>query len=137
MPEKKNKYWARKVFVYESGLVSNTGKLKGQGKVKAVFDSEKEYRRWQELQLLEAAGNIQQLKRQVPLMIQESFVYEGSRILPIVYVADFMYEQDGRTVVEDVKAFDEKSSRYRETEAFRIKWKLLKAKYPHLHFVLY
>lgn len=134
---KKNKYWARKVFVYESGMTAETGKLEGQGKVVEIFDSEKEYTRWQELKLLAAAGQIAELKRQVPLVIQEAFEYEGSRVLPIVYVADFMYIQDGQTVVEDVKGFDKKAEKYRETEAFRLKWKLLKAKYPNLHFVLY
>ena len=31
-----------------------------------VFDSKKEYQRWQELKLLEKAGEIAELRRQVP-----------------------------------------------------------------------
>lgn len=66
-----------------------------------------------------------------------AFVYEKKRVQRIVYKADFCYlDAQGKTIVEDVKGFDSKSGKYMQTEAFRLKWKLLKAKYPEYHFVL-
>lgn len=69
-----------------------------------VFDSTKEYCRWLDLQILEKGGSITELKRQVPLTIQEAFQYEGKRIQKIDYRADFYYrDKNGTVVVEDVK----------------------------------
>ena len=81
-----------------------------------VFDSTKEFRRWQELKLLEKAGEISELRRQVPfelLPVQR----EPDKIGPrggrkpgrviereAVYIADFVYKDvNGREVVEDCK----------------------------------
>ena len=87
---------------------------------------------------MEKAGAITKLERQKDLVIQDGFVYEGKRIQKIVYKADFSYiNADGVNVIEDVKGFDKKSGHYMQTEAFRLKWKLVKAKYPDYHFVQY
>lgn len=68
------------------------------------FDSAKEAWRWSELQLLERAGEISGLERQVPFeLIPEQTRSDGKKEKPIIYVADFTYWQDGRFVVEDVK----------------------------------
>ena len=80
------------------------------------FDSLKEFRRWQELKLLEKAGEITELRRQVPFeLIPEQRepdtigprggVRKG-RIIErkAVYIADFVYKDaDGLEVVEDCK----------------------------------
>lgn len=68
------------------------------------FDSKKEYTRWCELKQMEADGAISQLRRQVtyqliPNQKQDRKVIERA----VKYVADFVYVQDGETVVEDVK----------------------------------
>jgi hypothetical protein len=64
-----------------------------------TFDSAKEARRWQELKLLEAAGEIKSLRRQV------TFPCEHNGVLITKYRADFVYEQQGRVVVEDSKGY--------------------------------
>lgn len=88
------------------------------------FDSIKEARRWGELRLLEKAGEIRGLKRQVRIQLEGR---DGPvRFVPsrktAVYVADFVYE-DRRLgwaqVIEDSKGF--------ETPEFRIKRAVLAA----------
>ena len=34
------------------------------------------------------------------------------------------------------KSFDKKTGKWRTTQTFELKWKLLKARYPHYDFVL-
>ncbi len=86
--------------------------------VKGVtFDSSKEYRRFCELSLLERAGKIADLQRQVKFVLVPA-QYEPDTIgvrggvkrgklieREISYIADFTYNQDGKAVVEDVKGF--------------------------------
>ena len=73
-----------------------------------IFDSGKEYDRWRELKLLEVAGKIKNLQRQVRFqLIPAQFgVVDGKRRClerAVHYTADFVYEEDGKTVAEDVK----------------------------------
>lgn len=71
-----------------------------------TFDSKKEARRWSELLLLEKAGAIQNLQRQVRYELLPSQRIDGKVVERAVhYVADFVYEQDGAIVVEDTKGF--------------------------------
>ena len=103
-----------------------------------VFDSQKEHQRWGVLKLLERAGKISDLQRQVtfeliPTQREESpgvykagpqkglpkpgdIIEQGCR-----YVADFVYQQDGKTVVEDCKGY-KKGAAY---DLFVIKRKLM------------
>ena len=62
------------------------------------FDSRRESRRWSELRLLERAGEIAGLERQVEYPLSVSGVVIG-KIRP-----DFRYLRAGKTVVEDVKS---------------------------------
>ena len=76
-----------------------------------VFDSKKEYRRWLELIDLSATGRIKNLQRQIRYQLIPSQHHNGKVIeRPVYYIADFVYEQDGDTVVEDTKGF--KTSEY-------------------------
>lgn len=93
-----------------------------------TYDSKKEYNRWCELRLLERAGRITDLQRQVPFELipaQYRTIETGERYKinnlargiragdpktkevcleqSVVYYADFVYQQDGRQVVEDAK----------------------------------
>lgn len=69
-----------------------------------TFDSKKEYRRFCELSLLERAGTITELQRQVKYELLPSQRIDGKVVeRPVFYVADFVYRQDGKTVVEDTK----------------------------------
>lgn len=82
------------------------------------FDSAKEARRWAELQLLERCGAISDLRRQVrfPLVVNGETV--------CVYVADAVYTDGGKQVVEDVK-----SAHTRKLPVYRLKAKLMAAVY--------
>ena len=99
-----------------------------------TFDSQKEYRRWRALRLLERAGQIKDLKRQVKYeLIPPQYetverysqktgkrLKDGERFLEhgCYYVADFVYSRpDGSVVVEDSKGV--------RTDAYIIKRKLM------------
>lgn len=104
----KNKYGNRKITI--NGI---------------EFDSRKEARRYNELLLMEKAGAIQDLRRQVPFELipaQYEDVYTGEyyqrgehkgepklkRVCvekAVTYYADFVYIEGGETVVEDTKGF--------------------------------
>lgn len=73
-----------------------------------TFDSEKEARRFGELRMRRQFGDIRDLRLQVNFTLQEGFTTaEGEKVRPIVYRADFTYQEltpsGWRTVVEDVK----------------------------------
>lgn len=79
------------------------------GSVKQItFDSVKEARRFGELEMMKNAGKIRNLRLQVNFTLQEGYTTsEGERVRPIVYRADFTYQEHTpsgwRTIVEDVK----------------------------------
>lgn len=64
-----------------------------------TFDSKREANRYAELKLLERAGEISDLKLQVPFELIPK--QPGERA--VKYIADFVYTEDGQTVVEDTK----------------------------------
>lgn len=70
------------------------------------FDSRKEARRWSDLLLLAAAGEIADLRRQVsiPLLGRLGPVLTPTG-RPMRYVADFVYIEGGKTIVEDAKGY--------------------------------
>ena len=88
-----------------------------------TFDSVKEFSRWQELKLLQRAGEIYDLQRQVPFVLIPKQKDEHGKVVEreLKYIADFVYlANDGtgwRRVVEDVKGL--------KTEVYRIKKKLM------------
>jgi hypothetical protein len=69
------------------------------------FDSAAEARRWGDLQLLQRAGQITELQRQVRYqLVPSQRDADGKAVRPVHYVADFRYrDTQGRDVVEDVK----------------------------------
>lgn len=93
-----------------------------------AFDSKRESVRWQELCLLEKAGEITSLRRQVEfLLIPEQRepdtigarggVKKGKVLeRKCTYVADFTYYENGELVVEDVKGI--------RTDVYKLKRKL-------------
>lgn len=68
------------------------------------FDSRREAQRYHELRLMERAGIIQNLQRQVKFELIPSLRYDGKIVeRPVHYIADFVYEENGQRVVEDAK----------------------------------
>ena len=103
-----------------------------------TFDSKKEANRFRELQLLERAGKITALQRQVKYVLiptQREFTneiykkgahyghFKPGKVLEkeCSYIADFAYIQDGAYIVEDTKGV--------RTEAYKIKRKLMLERY--------
>ena len=98
MRNTKNKYHSKKII-----------------KDDLVFDSKKEYLRFCELVLLEKAGKISDLKRQVKFVLipaqrePDKIGKRGGKIKGALierecaYKADFVYTENGQTVVEDAK----------------------------------
>ena len=94
------------------------------------FDSKKEGDRYCELKLLQRAGKIQNLELQkkyelIPAQYEtietgECYKVGAKKGQPktkqvcieqsVHYIADFVYTEDGKTVVEDVKGFKDTSS---------------------------
>lgn len=94
-----------------------------------VFDSKKEATRYCELKLMERAGQIKNLELQKPFELIPSQREPSTmsktgkeklgRVIekPVRYVADFVYTENGKTVVEDCKGV--------RTKDYIIKRKLL------------
>lgn len=84
-----------------------------------TFDSIEEYRRYCELRLLERAGEVADLRRQVRFELIPSHRVGGKVVeRPVTYIADFVYrDKAGNTVVEDTKGF--------RTKEYIIKRKLM------------
>jgi hypothetical protein len=94
------------------------------------FDSKKEAQRWRELKLLEQAGKISNLKRQIPYVLQEKYRRkDGKTVQAIKYVVDFEYTEEGKTVVEDVKGYDKKKGTFIITKDARLKHKMFEFRY--------
>lgn len=67
------------------------------------FDSKTEAKRWANLRLLERAGEISDLQRQVPFPLM-TITADGKPVRWATYLADFVYTENGSRVVEDSKA---------------------------------
>lgn len=96
---------------YKGGNKYNARKVMVDGQ---QFDSVKEGRRFQSLRLMEKAGMIEDLRRQVtftlipPQDIRDRKTGKHLRTERACrYVADFVYtdNRDGKTIVEDVKGY--------------------------------
>lgn len=105
-PSKKSKYHAQKTVL--DGI---------------KFDSKKEANRYAELKLMERAGLIKGLQRQVRFELIPSFDVDGKHYRPTSYVADFVYTdvKSGKQVVEDCKGF--------RTDIYRLKAKMFAHKF--------
>lgn len=97
----------------------NNHKVEYEGK---VFDSQLEFARYRELQLLERCGEIRDLKWQVSFELIPKQPGEQA----VKYVADFVYLEGNKNVVEDAKG--------RRTPDYIIKRKLFKYRYPEYIF---
>ena len=94
-----------------------------------VFDSTLEADAWPILKLWESCGEITKLERQPEFILGPKIVIDGKTVRAIKYVADFIFQRAGRTVVVDCKGFP--------TAAFKIKAKLFTVRFPHVQFELW
>lgn len=93
------------------------GRKSKYGNIKAeadgmLFASKRERGRWMDLRMLEKAGQIKNLQRQVVYPLDVN----GVKVCD--YIADFVYERDG-VIVEDAKGY--------KTDVYKIKAKLMLA----------
>ncbi len=84
------------------------------------YDSKKEANRAIELEEQERLGIITHLEKQKKYVLQPSFKFLGKTVREISYVADFVYEENGETIVEDVK-----SPITRSNPVYKIKKKMM------------
>lgn len=91
-----------------------------------TFDSQLEARRYRVLVFMQRAGEISGLTLQPKFLLQEGFMHNGKKILPIYYVADFKYHRNGLMVIEDTKGH--------RTKDFLLKKKMLLYKYRGINF---
>lgn len=90
------------------------------------FDSGAEYRRYLELLILQAAGEISQIIVHPKYILIEPFTYNGTRQKAETYEPDFVYTENGRTIAEDVKG--------QRLALYKLKSKLFMTKFPHIEF---
>lgn len=106
----------------------NRGRNKYNAKKTVVdgirFDSKAEARRYQELKLLERAGEIKGLVLQPKYLLQEAFQKNGKRYRAIYYIADFEYLDVSGIIIEDVKG--------KKTAVYKLKKKMFERRYPDL-----
>lgn len=83
------------------------------------YDSKKEHQRANQLKLMQRAGLISNLREQVKFVLIPTQRDSQGNLLEkeCSYYADFVYDKDGITVVEDTKGF--------RTPEYRLKRKLM------------
>ena len=91
-----------------------------------IFDSKREAARWLELKMLERAGKITDLERQVRFEVcPKKYANKRARY----YIADFVYKEDGKPVIEDVKSY-----MTRKLAVYSLKKALVQVNYPEYEF---
>ena len=94
------------------------------------FSSRLEAERFQQLMLLEQAGEISDLHLQHELQVFQGYVdpQTGEKKRSSFYLGDFFYVdvRNHKIIVEDTKGM--------ETPEFRLKWKLAQSQYPEYEF---
>ena len=92
------------------------------------FDSKKEASRYQELIIMQKQGIITHLELQKPFVICPKIEgLKGSRARK--YIADFVYEEKGKKIIEDVK-----SAITRQNPVYTLKKQLVQWQYPDYEF---
>lgn len=86
-----------------------------------TFDSKREADRYLVLKGMEEDGAIEGLRRQVRYELVPAFDVDGTHYRAVYYVADFVYVEDGKEVVEDVKGV--------RTDVYKLKSKLFARRY--------
>jgi hypothetical protein len=90
------------------------------------MDSKAEWRRFQELQCLERAGQISNLQRQPEFQLVPAVTWRQKTLRALKYKADFQYDERGQRIVEDVKG--------KRTKEYVIKRHLFLLAHPEIEF---
>lgn len=100
-------------------VAPTTKRSKYGAKKSGGYDSRKEHRRANELKLMQRAGLISNLREQVKYVLIPTQRDTGGKLLEkeCSYYADFVYDRNGVTVVEDTKGV--------RTQEYIIKRKLM------------
>ena len=88
------------------------------------FDSKKEAEFYQDLLLLKRSGELLDFEVHPKIILQEGFKFNGKKIQQITHSPDFILYWEGGTEFIDVKG-----GKATQTQAWRLKWKLLMFKY--------
>lgn len=92
-----------------------------------VFDSKAESRRYLQLKQMQADGVISDLKLQPSFVLLPAFVdSSGVKQRAMLYVGDFQYQTEGKTIVEDIKGYRNKT--------YSLKKKLFLFHFRHIEF---
>ena len=91
-----------------------------------TFDSKKESQRYLELKILQQCGMIQDLRLQVPFEVCPK---RNGNARARFYVADFVYTEKGKRIIEDVKSKATKAN-----PVYSLKKALVLANYPEYIF---
>lgn len=92
------------------------------------FDSGAEAKRYLQLRLMERAGEIRSLKHHEVFVLVPRFLNgQGEKRDGYSYEADFVYEENGCVVIEDVK-----SVATADNDTFKNKWMLLQYQYRNM-----
>jgi hypothetical protein len=76
------------------------------------FDSKAEAKRYQQLVIMQRAGEISDLETQVAFDLIPEQNVNGRKERPVRYLADFRYIRDGKTITEDVKSAPTKTAEF-------------------------
>jgi hypothetical protein len=91
------------------------------------FDSKKEANRYSELKMMQKAGLISDLELQPKFDLLPKIKWNNQTLRKRMYIADFLYKQNGKTIVVDAKGF--------KTPMYKFKRHMFLIKYPEYVFM--
>jgi len=118
-------------IIYIKGNISLPEKKSKYNNIKTVvdntkFDSKKEANYYSELKIMENVGLITDLVLQPKFEICPSVKWNGKKLAARRYIADFMYIENGKKIVVDVKGV--------RTSVYSLKRSLFLTQYPEYKF---
>jgi len=96
------------------------------------FHSKLEARYYQQLKWAKEGKTLKDFQLQPKFILQDKFEKNGKKIRAITYSADFLVtDNEGNQSVIDIKGSP------KMTEAFKLKYKMFEAKFPHTLTILH
>lgn len=88
-----------------------------------LFDSKLEAGIYEQLKMLQQAGELSDLE------LQREFVINVNQKQVCIYIADFVFKVRDKTIIADAKGV--------LTDVFKLKWKLMQAVYPEYDYRIF